>query len=1455
MSTQSELQSVQTATFVEGGAPVLLQHAQALMAQGQPFIVLTRSLPGAVFVRESLCPTRYLDEQGLPTLERNAGPVALFRAREQAGGRRALVSGLSRGERKGLVLTPEDLLRPGTLELLASTPSVWLVQDAQCLSVASLEFVAGYAVLLQGWQAGWLHHVRLFSTHLSPTVASTLQRLFRLPDLPTTSLQLPDNVELRFQAGPATLRERAGLTHVLQQHVRETGVQRGVWVLPSLGAHGVGLEELLSIANEVGLPAVSDPGEDVAVPAERHAELFHGPACLLLTADPAALSGRPVGEQLLCLQLQAPRGLEGVRSEVAELAARGGGRWVYAPVGVGVDGGTLSLAQLEQLARWIHAHLPSDAARFVIDAEGLQASLQADGLPLEVFAKALEQGLQLLWGAGFLTSVQRVRVQLKVAESHRFASPHIDVDPRYANLKARYDAALAQLGMMQAVRLRLSAQPAKDLRELAAVLGYSVAELNVLFEDLERDDLILCRLEEGGARTGNRSFELEVRRDPEALEQALACLAGRAEHEGHAQQLLSGLVGGSLTLEQALLQAQSGRLEPMPMERPRESLRPLPTELPVSPLVERAATPAGSAARPGPRLPASLGSSSNAVGLQWSGNLAEPEAFRSFLQQLANIQPRALKGWQPAETDGSSQVAQVVRALLVGELGEATERLKGMVTAAQPLPETFATLLLMLDYEGAVVAGETPKEPQALLLLPALEGADTVTLQARLTRVGFSGIVSLAEDGRLHLVDGGHAYKLVRRLLDPELEAQLWLALAQSERLSLPMGLVQARLSESYLMNEGQGNEALELALRQQLLKGATEASWGLAMRRALALGRVQLKAGDWETALEHVKPFVVQPTASVDVVMTAAEAWLLGEQALRALETLQAAGLSAQRGRAQGLYQQAIRLLQKQCEAQTGCDGCTLLGSAFCPVPEKFDSFVGANPFVENRKFLRQRVDKRAGHGFTPTDPKQLLGMLSAGGLTDEARTLEWMEPLIGGSAVTWLELARGLASQQHAKAAVLALKRAVGAGDGQASLLAACARGLLALGEQAESFAAGQQAEAAGWTSSERQAYVQELQARGITAGEGASPWLSGLLAEATRLKALQQAREQLQRALRHPQLREVRARTQTLEGLLGDQAGKEPLLREAQERIHEREQRLTRRLEQILKGPALPGIAQELEQLTKEAELLELGNLHAQLAATTTRMKTALERRAQERKAREERPEAGMNRERTAPPTVAASAASAHVGAPEATAAAAMPRALPAEGQRTSAEQARKPRREAPAGERTAQAAPASERRSVTEGASEQAGERPTGRRMEPNRGRPAESGWGGKPRTQAVVMPVLEGPALLEAVQKAGQDRERASLVMATLANGFEADAEKSMKLLRDVLPLFERPGALDAGLSRLIREKKIDVQHFGRLRRILDKAHGGANLNATYEELNRQEHPEAWKLVLGQLKLK
>lgn len=56
MSTQSELQSVQSATFFEGGAPVLLQQALKLMEQERPLIVLTRSLPSAVFVRESLCP-------------------------------------------------------------------------------------------------------------------------------------------------------------------------------------------------------------------------------------------------------------------------------------------------------------------------------------------------------------------------------------------------------------------------------------------------------------------------------------------------------------------------------------------------------------------------------------------------------------------------------------------------------------------------------------------------------------------------------------------------------------------------------------------------------------------------------------------------------------------------------------------------------------------------------------------------------------------------------------------------------------------------------------------------------------------------------------------------------------------------------------------------------------------------------------------------------------------------------------------------------------------------------------------------------------------------------------------------------------------------------------------------------------------------------------------------------
>ncbi|MFM7202922.1 MAG: hypothetical protein ACKO6N_19210 [Myxococcota bacterium] len=1475
MSTQSELQSVQSATFFEGGAPVLLQQALKLMEQERPLIVLTRSLPSAVFVRESLCPTRYLNDQGLPSLDRNVGPVALFRAREQAGGRRALVAGLIRGERKVLVLTPEDLLRPGSLETLASTHATWLVQDAQCVCVESLEFVAGYGMLLQGWQQGLLNDVRLFSAQLPPVVGQVLQQLFRLDSIPVTSSVLPENVEVRFQEGPASLRERSALTQLLQQHVRESGVKRGVWVLPSRGVQSLPFEELISIANEVGLPAVSDPGEDVAVPAERHAELFHGPASLLLTSDPAALSGRPDGEPLLCLHLQAPRGLEGVRSEVAELAARGGGRWVYAPVGA-VSAG-LSVVQLEALARWILAQLPAGASRLVVDAEGLlQSVLDASAWPLDVFAQALEQALGLLWGAGFLSHAQRVRVLLKVAESHRFASPHIDVDPRYATLKTRYDEALSRLGLMQAVRLRLSAQPAKDLRELSAVLGYSVAELNVLFEDLERDDFLLCRLEEGGARTGNRSFELELQGDVDTLasrlEQALERLALRQTHEQQAQVLLAELVAGAVTwpqvLEQLPVMTESAGVRSVtawsmsPPSGTKASISPSAVSaMPVlsEPDVERVGTPPVEA-----KVNASAGAAPvmqrSAQAFEWQGSLTEPAVFQALYAQVERASTRMVQSWQPSGEDVSACVARIMRALVLGELTEATELLLAALSHGEALQPVLSRLLLMLDFEGALLGGEMPRATTSLLLLPTLEGVDAATLRARLSLAGFAGQVMVADDASVRITDGEQRFKLVRRLLDPELEARIWLALSQRSSPLLPAGVVQARLSESYLMNEGQGDASLELALRQQLLDGSMEASWGQTSRRALALGRAQLRAGQWEATLEHVQGFLGQPGGSADLSLTAAEAWLMGEQALRALETLQAAGLSAQRGRAQGLYQNVVRVLQRQCEGQASCDGCPLLGSAFCPVPELFEGFISANPLGEGRKFLRQRVDKRAGHGFAPSDPKQLLSMLNSGGLTDENRALGWMEPMQGGAASSWLELARGLAQAQLLKAAVLALKKAVSLGAGQALLLSGCARGLLALGEQAESFAAAQEADAAGWSVPERQAYLQALQERGVKEDPSLPEWVVGLLAHAAQAKRLQQSREQLQRSLRHPQLRELRSRMEVLEGLLGEQAGQDPLLREGQERLKEREQRLSRRLEQILKGPAAPPIAQELEQLTREAEALGFSELHGQLAATTIRMKSALERRSQERKPRDEKPQPVTQREGQE------SAGSSTDVATSAPVPASISTPSPAEPKRGNEDAARRGRgerreesrpekREDGRGERRGEQAPRAERASTGPAPGpEVRGGRRLDHSREPGRGRHEDMQRSGRERAPAPP-PVLEGQALLDAVQKAEQDRERTPLVMAAFSAGLATDVEKSIKLLRDTLPFFERSGALDAGLSRLIREKKINNEHFPRLRRVLDKAHGGANLNATYEELNRQEHPEAWKLVLGQLKIK
>jgi len=110
-------------------------------------------------------------------------------------------------------------------------------------------------------------------------------------------------------------------------------------------------------------------------------------------------------------------------------------------------------------------------------------------------------------------------------------------------------------------------------------------------------------------------------------------------------------------------------------------------------------------------------------------------------------------------------------------------------------------------------------------------------------------------------------------------------------------------------------------------------------------------------------------------------------------------------------------------------------------------------------------------------------------------------------------------------------------------------------------------------------------------------------------------------------------------------------------------------------------------------------------------------------------------------------------------------------------------------------------------------------------------------------------------VLEAVKDAPGDRERVDLVMDAVYELFSADAERGIKLLRDALPMFQARSALDRPMARVIREGRPTDDVLPRLRRILERDHEGRNFTASLQALGSREHPEPWKQVLGQLKLK
>jgi hypothetical protein len=94
-----------------------------------------------------------------------------------------------------------------------------------------------------------------------------------------------------------------------------------------------------------------------------------------------------------------------------------------------------------------------------------------------------------------------------------------------------------------------------------------------------------------------------------------------------------------------------------------------------------------------------------------------------------------------------------------------------------------------------------------------------------------------------------------------------------------------------------------------------------------------------------------------------------------------------------------------------------------------------------------------------------------------------------------------------------------------------------------------------------------------------------------------------------------------------------------------------------------------------------------------------------------------------------------------------------------------------------------------------------------------------------------------------------------MAMPTVWNLLGSDEEKGCKFVRDLIPLMASSVGLDRALTLVIQDGRPSDASLGRLKRILNSTQGNGSFPQALEALAVREHPDPWKQVLGQLKLK
>lgn len=1233
-----------------------LDGARSLLEAGRPFILVARNLPEAVRITQTLAPEEADVFARVAQVAEGPAKVALFRAHVPTAERTSLLSGLDSGERLGLILTPADLANPGVPEAISAlkcTPAL-LVQDAHRVSASAPDFDHDCLALEA------VHGVspRVLYTDLeSPPVMMDLGRRFGFgPEaLVRGDGDMPLAVTMSVELDKGVLESRGALKTLLDAYLPKEDTAYGVVVAPKVGEGipgGLPLSELLSVGEELGLQAVSDPGEDADAQKASWLRILRRNQGLLLTDDPAALSILPEGSNPVFFRLVAPISPEAIHMECRRLARIGGGRWVYSGSPSADKGGDIDIAALKAVLTPLLAKAEGEGP-LAFDARGLlrRGGLLGPGVDEAALLGAFLQELQVLSGLGLFRQARRVRLNFIVSEGRRFGPPHIDANPVAVNLHRRYTEAVGEMSMGDSIRFRLEAREPHDLREWSQVLGMDVFTLNGIFDDLARDGILVCRQVPMGGPMG-----LDIELVPEGswddvrgrLDAALQGLdKWRARRVSRLAQVSEVLAAEDAPAALALALGQELDHLTLPISRELAGPPNVPfieptadiTPTYVAPSAQRTQPPeevtSFPAQEPAPEAPAPGPS-------PWDALLADIQQDHEAGGGLAVSKAMALavaaqnEGVAISSLEGLGDYARlgtIFWQVLEWEAEEAIAALIAWSEEGAGLP--WGEIIPRVEFLAQNASGEPLLDlPQAVLdiamALPLVEALPVEAAKQTLEDLRGELDVSLKDLGSAKVIlEGGEEIHLERRGGAPEVEARLWLALGKAGVSRPPAALQAARLGEFYLALAGLGDGALTQELSRGILAlGAGGLSFLPEERASFAIARAYVESGDKEKGLEAL----LQVTAPEGLEREHARS--LGQAAADASAMTQALDWAF----AQGDARQVSRVVAALKAMDETRDVAVEVLGAYTPAGVEAWDFVIENPFQESSDQGRARLLA------LEEGPKSLSTLMSLKGLLGPegvAQVLpQWIDGM-EGEGQEWLSLTVALGDEnQWASAALIFPKLYEESGVDATALKTLQVREALSRGSIPDALAAAEGLPLGDIQRLLHRALGQEwLTALGeVELAEGAVADLgAALIAAGETWEKRRNARKALDSALKGDQWEEILPAMAALEALI-DEGGDRALSR-AQGQKEKKVKALRGRLTQLeerdisrLHPTPLARLRDELRLLGDEEGAVKAEELRVQVeaqapaqasAASAPPRQSPTNRASQQRAPRERRP----------------------------------------------------------------------------------------------------------------------------------------------------------------------------------------------------------------------------------------